>query len=217
MIKTLVFDWDGTLHNTATLYNKAFRKSYAWLVSEGLAPEKEYTEEETSYYLGMNVPTMWKIFMPELDSQKKEIAAAMISNEMDRLITVGEAQLYPGTEDVLAKLKALGYKLVILSNCRHNYLELHKKCFQLDCFFDGYYAAQDYNFAPKEEIFCEIAKNFPGEYVMIGDRDSDLKPALVHHLLSVACDYGFGREGEMDKAEYHIQSIKELPDLICKM
>lgn len=217
MIKTIIFDWDGTIHNTATLYNKAFRKSYAWLVAEGLAPEKEYTEQETSVYLGMNVPTMWKNFMPDLDPEKQKIASGIISEEMDRLITVGEAKLYEGAEETLKQLKESGYHLVFLSNCRHNYMQLHRQYFGLDRYFDGYYAAQDYDFISKENIFPEIAKCYPGDYVMVGDRDSDLKVALVHHFTSIACDYGFSAPGEMDAADYHIQRIGELVEIIASI
>ena len=214
MIQTLIFDWDGTLHDTASLYHKAFCKAYEWLRKEGLAAEKEYTVEDTSVYLGMNIPDMWKAFMPELESEKQRIASGIISQEMDRLISAGEARLYPDTISVLQKLKEKGYHLVILSNCRHTYLMEHKKQFGLERFFDGFYAAEDYDFRPKEDIFPEIAAVFPGEYLVIGDRDSDIKTAVVHGLHSVACDYGFGKAEELQEAEYHISSIEQLLSIL---
>lgn len=210
MIQTLIFDWDGTLHDTASLYHKAFCMAYEWLVQEGLAEKRQYTEQETSIYLGMNIPDMWNAFMPDLAPEKQREASLIISREMDRLISMGEAKLYPNTISVLQKLKEKGYHLVILSNCRHAYLMEHKKQFELERFFEGFYAAEDFGFQPKEDIFPEIAEAFPGEYLVIGDRDSDIKTASVHRLHSVACDYGFGQPEELQEAEYHIGSIEQL-------
>lgn len=214
MIKTLIFDYDGTLHDTARLYGKAFRKAYAYLVSEGKAPQREYTDEETSIYLGMSAPDMWEAFMPSLEQAYKQTASAMIGAEMDRLVEAGEAVLYEDCLDIMQALKEKGYQLVILSNCRHAYLEAHKKVFHLEKYFDGFYAAEDFGFAPKEEIFDVIQKQYPAEFAVIGDRASDLAVAVKHHLRSIACDYGFGEEAELRMAEMHIKDIRELLSIL---
>lgn len=211
--KTLVFDWDGTLHNTLLLYGKAFRKAYAWLVEEGLAPQRIYTDEEVSIYLGMPAPLMWKTFMPDLAEEKRKIAAGMIGAEMDRLVAEGQAILYEGMEETLAYLKAKGYHLVILSNCRHNYMEEHKRVFQLDRFFDAYFAAEDYGFMPKEDIFSIVMEQFPGPYAMIGDRAADMKVGTQHGVFTVGCDYGFGEPEERAAASVHIERLPELKTL----
>ena len=63
---TLIFDWDGTLHNTLHLYGKAFRRAYEELVRFSCAPPRIYSDREVSIYLGMNAEDMWNAFMPEL-------------------------------------------------------------------------------------------------------------------------------------------------------
>ena len=42
---TVFFDFDGTLHDSMAIYGPAFRKAYAWLVSEGHMPPQEFTDE----------------------------------------------------------------------------------------------------------------------------------------------------------------------------
>lgn len=217
MIRTLIFDWDGTLHDTKSLYGKAFRKAYSYLVEKNLAPERFYSDEETSIYLGMSAPAMWESFMPELSSEEKRKAGSIIGGEMDRLVLAGQAVLYPDAENVLTRLKQAGYHMVILSNCRHAYMENHRQKFRLDRWFEAYYAAEDYDFRPKEEVFPEIQKQYPGEYVVIGDRDSDLQTAKVHHLLSVGCLYGFGQKGELEGATLTIAKLKDLPQRIATL
>lgn len=217
MIRTLIFDWDGTLHNTAHLYGCAFRSAYGWLASEGYAPVREYSDEEVSIYLGMNAREMWNRFMPQLPQEVKEQASAMIGQRMVSAIQAGQATLYPGTEDVLEQLKGRDFQMVILSNCKRAYLEAHRAAFRLDRWFDGFYCGGDFDFAPKEEIFPVIRQHYPEQFVVIGDRDSDFKVAAVHHLASVGCAYGFGRPEERKGVDQIAWSVSEIPERIERL
>jgi phosphoglycolate phosphatase len=214
MIRTLIFDWDGTLHNTARLYGSAFRKAYRWLVSQGLAPERVYTDGEVSCYLGMNAPDMWNRFMPQLPQAIKDQASAMIGQEMVSAIQAGRAELYPGAAETLSELRTRGYEMVILSNCKRDYLEAHRAAFQLDQWFQGFYCCQDFQFAPKEEIFPTITQNHPGDFLVIGDRASDLKVAEIHNLPSIACAYGFGTPQEYARGDLVAQRVTDIPKLL---
>lgn len=214
MNSTLIFDWDGTLHDTAHLYGCAFRSAYAWLVSEGYAQPRAYSDAEVSVYLGMTARDMWDTFMPRLPREVKEQASAIIGREMISAIRAGRATLYPGTEEMLEKLKRQGYRMVILSNCKHAYMEAHREMFRLDRWFAGFYCSGDFDFAPKEEIFPRIQQRFPGSFAVIGDRDTDFRAAATHHLPFVACAYGFGRPEEWEGADRIARDVSQLPALI---
>ena len=149
----LIFDYDGTLHNTKHIYGCAFRKAYDMLVKEGYAEERIYTDEDVSKYLGVSAPDMWKDFMPELADDVWHRASMIIGRELREGVLGGKAQLFDGVEDTLKELKAKGYTMVILSNCRHDYMDAHKKALGLDRWFDSYFCAEDYDFIPKENIF----------------------------------------------------------------
>ena len=215
MTGTLIFDWDGTLHDTASLYGGAFRAAYDTLVQAGHMPPRYYSDEELSAYLGMNGPDMWHSFAPQLPEPVWRAASAVVTSEMARRVREGQAVLYPGTEQTLARLRDMGYHMVILSNCVHGYLQAHREVFRLDRFFEGYYACQDYGFAPKEEIFSDIAAKHPGDFVMIGDRASDMKVGQTHGLKTVFCRYGFGKEEEGAGAWAAADSITQLPDILA--
>lgn len=214
MIRTLIFDYDGTIHNTKHLYGEAFRKAYAYLVEHKLAPEKVYTDDETSIYLGMTKYEMWETFRPDLPEEIKEICGNIIGEAMDDYVLEGRAVLYDQAMQTLRELKERGYYLLILSNCRIAYMEAHRKAFSLDEVIDDYYAAESYDFIPKEEIFLKIRERYPGDYVIIGDRDKDIRTALVYGLRSVGCTYGFAAPGELDAADIRIGDITELPGAI---
>ena len=213
---TLIFDWDGTLHDTSRLYGQAFRCVYRELVEAGWAPDKDYTDEELSVYIGMNARDMWDAFMPQLPQAVKKAASARIGRELTERIRQGEARLYDGVPTVLDELKRQGHTLLFLSNCKHAYQEAHREVFDLDRWFSGYFCCEDYNNLPKEEIFPFLAAQFPGPYLMIGDRASDLQVALHHGLPSIGCLYGFGAPGELDRASRLVRSCAEIPGCVQK-
>jgi phosphoglycolate phosphatase len=216
-IQTLIFDWDGTLHNTKALYGNAFRCAYQWLVAEGYAPAHDYTDDEVSGYLGMNAKVMWNTFMPQLPQPVKEQASDIIGRHMVDGIRSGKAVLYPGALETLAALKQAGYRLVFLSNCKVAYLDAHREVFELDRYFDGFYCCQQFDFIPKKDIFPHIQADFPGGFLMIGDRYSDLETAYTHHFPAIGCSYGFGTPEEWKNADHVASDVTELPRLVSEL
>ena len=201
----LIFDYDGTVHNTARLYGCAFRKAYERLTADGYAEEHYYSDEYMSKYLGMTADEMWQEFMPDLPPDITKRTSAEVGSEMVNQVFTGSAALYDG----------IALKMVILSNCHREYLDAHRRHFNLDRWFDGYYCAEDFGNIPKEKIFTHIKKNFPNEkYIVIGDRYSDFKVGLVHGLPTVGCAYGFGDESELSVCTAVIKSPSELVSVI---
>ncbi|MBR2521427.1 MAG: HAD family hydrolase [Oscillospiraceae bacterium] len=208
---TLIFDWDGTLHNTLSLYGNAFRTAYDYLIKEGLAEPRVYTDLDVSVYLGMNAPDMWHKFMPELPEDIMKSADAIVGREMVSAVDRGSAKLFDGALDMLDTLKRRGHTLLFLSNCTHAYQEAHRKHFDLDKRFSHMFCCEDYGNIPKEDIFRYISSMYEGPYVMIGDRASDIKVAEVNGIMSIGCTYGFGTEGELAGADLLAASC---PDII---
>lgn len=213
-INTLLFDWDGTLHNTKHLYGEAFRNVYPELVEAGYAPDKAYDDDTLSKFLGLNVIEAWAIIAPDLPVPVRDRAIKAVGDQMEDGIFHGKAELYPGVEAMLEKLKNQGYTMALLSNSKVSYIEAFRKHFDLDRFFSAYYPCEAFDFIPKEEIFTQIKNRHPEAYVMIGDRDSDLKVGAVHHLPTVACAYGYGSAEERQGASCVAKAPSDIPDLI---
>lgn len=206
----LIFDYDGTLHDTAALYGHAVRSVLGELEKDGYVSEKECSDQSLSKYLGMTARVMWEDFMPSLPEHLKQSAIDKVGRLMREGIREGKARLYEGIPALLSALKAEGHTLVILSNCQQAYMDAHRACFALDRWFAGYYCSGAYQDAPKEIIFETIQKNFPGDYVMIGDRASDIRVGLVHHIPTIACAYGYGSAEELRGADHVVDSVKKL-------
>lgn len=216
-MKNLVFDYDGTLHETIRIYGPAFRKNYEILVSKRLMPERSFTDAEIACWLGFSAVDMWNTFAPGLPEEEKAASSYRIQEEMGRLIENGTARLYPGVPEILNSLKAAGCRIYLLSNCKTVYLERHRKHFQLDRWFDGYYWSEKENWIPKPGIMKKLLAEHPGPAVMIGDRFLDLEAGTKNGLPAIGCAYGYGTPEEMRAADLVAGTPQELPALIRKI
>lgn len=206
----LLFDYDGTLHETMRIYGPALRMACGDLAARGLIEPRHDSDAEIAAWLGFSTLEMWRRFLPELPQPEKERSSRMIGGEMLRLVRAGQAALYPQAEETLAALKARGHTLILLSNCRQAYLEAHVQAFGLARFFSACYCCEEFGDIPKYDIFPVIYEHWPGDYVVIGDRFFDLEVALRHDLPSVGCLYGYGSAEELSAATYRIPSLPEL-------
>ncbi len=212
-IKTLIFDYDGTIHNSLKIYKPAFLKAYEFLVHEGYKPTKSFKDSEIASFLGQSPKEMWDTFGKGLDQSVKNHASQIISNVMAEMIDNGEAQLYNHAMDTLKTLKSRGYTLVFLSNCRIDYMEKHKQLFDLGDVFRDMVCAEAYDYIEKYEIFNQIKTRYDPKMVMIGDRKHDIKTGINNHLFTIGCTYGFGTKDELSQADYLIDDITELLDM----
>jgi phosphoglycolate phosphatase len=209
-IKTIFFDYDGTLHDSMKIYGPAFKKAYSYLVENKFAEPKEWADEEISHWLGYNSQEMWEIFMPNLPREIRDKGREIIGNEMKSLIEAGRAVLYEGAIETLSYLKNKGYHLVFISNCRRYYRDSHGKLFGLHNYFDDMICSEEYDFIPKYEILAKVKDRYPEEMVIVGDRKHDIEAGRKNHIYTIGCKYGFASEGELDNVDIVINNIKEL-------
>lgn len=212
-IKTIFFDYDGTLHNSSKIYAPAFQRGYEFLVEQGYAKSKDWTEEEISHWLGYNSKEMWNTFMPSLEDEVKSKASNIIGKEMLAQVEKGNARLYPGTIEVLSYLKKKGYHLVFISNCKTSYRNEMRDHFGLDRYFDEMLTAEEHDYIPKYEILEKALSKYPKDRVIIGDRKHDMQAGKKNDIYTIGCSYGFSKDHELEEADRMINDIKELIDI----
>ena len=214
MTKTIIFDYDGTIHHTLGIYEPAFRETYQWLTEQKVTEEREIGSVEIAGWLGLNRKEMWNTFLPELDQSYKEQASRMVGDLMVRQIRKHKAVWYPGAEEMLTALKNRGYHLVILSNCKASYREAHWKEFGMERWFDRFYDCESYRFRPKTEIVQEIIREYSGPYLVVGDRRQDLECARSCKSPFIGCLYGYGEKGELNGADYYAEHIEDILQMV---
>lgn len=211
----LIFDYDGTLHESIRIYAPAFRKAQEYLVDKGLTANVEYSDAEISQWLGFTATEMWNAFAPMLAEEEKQICSNIIGEEMLRLTYNGCACLYPKMEDMLLQLIQRGYNLTFLSNCKKSYMEAHKAVFGLERFFFAFYCSEEFGFIPKHEIYGHIKHKLQGEVMIIGDRYQDMEVAIKYGLESVGCLYGYGKPEELSRATFLVENPDQLFKILC--
>lgn len=211
---SLILDYDGTLHESLPIYAPAFRLAYEYLVRKHLAPQRAWTDYEISLWLGFSAKEMWANFMPGLDQTEKDTCSRIIGDEMLRLTLGGKSKLYSQALPVLQGLKAAGFHLIFLSNCKHSYMQAHRAYWGLDQYFSAFYCTEDFAFAPKWQIFNSMKECHAGGCLVIGDRYQDIEIAIKHQLPSVGCLYGYGNTEELQSASIRVHSPEDILDAV---
>ena len=212
----LVFDFDGTLHVSHATYMPAFTDTLRWLRGQGREPARAMSCEEVGYWLGTSSARMWELIAPEAGEELREACAERMRTRILQLAREGRAELYPHIPETLDALCSQGHTLVLLSNCRHGYLQTFREVFALDTWFSRFYCGEDFGWTPKSEVFATIAADLgcaaaPQEScIVIGDRYHDIGIAREHGLRSVGCAYGYGARSELEDASIVVEAPEEL-------
>jgi phosphoglycolate phosphatase len=216
-VATIIFDFDGTLHDSMYIYREALRRGYQWLVDEGMAEPRAFSDKDMEANIGLTPKEAWARMAPDLPWSITGQAAARVGAVMDELIDNGTARLFPGVPAMLQRVKDAGHTLVFLSNCRNAYRDAVRRAFGFDAWFSGYYTSEQFGGIPKEEIFETIRADFPGPYIVVGDRDKDLAIARVHGIVGIGCLYGYGSREELADALYLADTPSDITYLIEQM
>lgn len=202
------------MHDSTANYIVAFKRAYQFLVDHRQAKPKVWKDDEITKWLGYSSKDMWHNFMPDLDLNYQMKASKIIGDTLLEKVLSHEANLYPYALETLAHLKNKEYQLVFLSNCSENYLNAHRKVFQLDDYFDDLFCTESFGYIPKYAIFEEIRHRYPTDVLIVGDRSQDFEIGLHHELLTIGCNYGFGTEEELKRADIRIDAVRDLQNLL---
>ncbi|AAL81913.1 HAD family hydrolase [Pyrococcus furiosus DSM 3638] len=213
MIKGVIFDVDETLvyyegYSLKEWYEKIAKPTMKKLgilidwetfrkMAKGELP-RSYVEE-----FGIDHVTFWKA----LDKANRRYR--------EELLNEGKIRTYDDVE-AIKELKKLGLKLAAVSNASQDNTELVLKAFNLLDYFDVVYG-KDYTYLdgvkPNPYLINKALNTLglrPDEAILVGDSDLDIiagKRAGVTVVQIV-------REKKYEGADYYIQNLWELVDLI---
>ena len=222
----LVFDYDGTLHETMRVYKPGIEAAVRWLRSEHGVEASMPSDQRIKKWLGMNTAEMWEDFMPGLPPSLRQEAGRLVGRIMHEEISAGRGRWYPGVREKLDLLRQKGYTMVVLSNCEREYADLNREVFGMDRWVDAFYDCASYGYIAKEEIMKLVAADYgekSGEqktsvqktgFVVIGDRGSDYAAAKSAGAPFIWCAYGYGSREEFPEEGIFVveDPAKPVPD-----
>lgn len=208
--KTLIFDFDGTIHDSIHIYYPAFMKAYDYLVKNGVAEVRTFSKEEVSKWLGYNSVDMWQNFMPNCPPFHQNEARTIIGIEMQNRLENGDGVLYHDAIETLAYLKDRGYTLIFLSNCGEAYMNSAIRAFGLDRYFNRFVCSAQHGQLPKWKILKHMVLDLEREIAIIGDRYHDMEAGFLNDITAIGCSYGYGHIDELHQADKIISNITAL-------
>ena len=190
----ILFDMDGVLVDSLDSWWNALNYSLKHFKHKTIS-KKEFIEKYWGHDLFYNLN---KMKLPE--------EVGLFCNEVYYKY-VDEIKLYPYVKKTLDKLNS--YKKSIITNTPKKCTLQIIKNFELEKYFDFVLTSSDVSFAkPNPEIVIKSCKKFnvkPEDAVLIGDTDSDIKAGKAAGCKVI---------GVKIKADYFINDISELPDIL---
>jgi phosphoglycolate phosphatase len=205
----IVFDWDGTLMDSAGAIVGSIMAACADL---GIAPPPE---ERARHIIGLGLRDALLGAVPHLPADRyPEIAERY---RFHYLRCDQELRLFAGVADLLQTLAGRGHRLAVATGKSRQGLQRAMSVSGLAGFFAATRCADECHSKPHPQMLDELMQNFavrPEATLMIGDTTHDLQMAGNAGVAAVAVAYGaHPRSGlEAETPLFCAASVEELRD-----
>lgn len=195
MIRAVLFDLDGTLTDPKEGITRCMQYALAQLGLE--APPTEALVP----YIG---PPLHDTLAQLLATDDRTRVDAALAQYRARFATTGmyENAVYPGTETMLAQLRAAGLRLFLATSKPRVFAVNILDHFDLARYFDGAYGSElDGRLSDKGELIAELLRAEgldPAATLMVGDRLHDIVGGRRAGVRTAAVTYGYGTRAELD-------------------
>ena len=181
----VVFDWDGTLMDSTAAIVRAMQRAAEEL---GIASPPA---ERARHVIGLGLADALRQALPELPPQRYPEMAARYRHHY--LSHDGELALFPGVEELLARLVAAGRYVAVATGKSRLGLEraLDHSC--LRRYVMASRTADECHSKPHPQMLQELLEEFavpPERAVMIGDTTHDLLMAQAAGTAGIGVAYG---------------------------
>lgn len=212
MFKYILFDFDGTVFDTVEGITKCVR----------YAINKFGMDAELDALRCFAGPPLVDMFMEKFNlSREDAVQAVVYYRERYKPTGIYESQPFPGIEELLQGIKALGKPMAIATSKPQVMAEELLKRSGLYEYFDHVCGALDEKNNAKWQIVTRVLENFgakPEEAVLVGDTKYDVIGAHQCGVKCIGVEYGYAAAGELEEngADYIVKDMDELLKLIAK-
>ncbi len=208
-VRLIIFDLDGTLVDSRIDITNAINYS---LKDYGLGP---YRVEEITSMVGRGITRLIEdLLRPYPEIPIKEVIEKFLYHYERHIID--NTRPYPHVKEVLEELK--GYKKAVISNKREHLSRKTLEGLGLLNYFDTVLGSDS---TPEKKpsplpvrVVLERLNISPEEAIMVGDSDLDIQAGRGAGLRTVAVSYGYRPRTSLKDADYIIDSLEELLEVI---
>lgn len=208
--RLVIFDVDGTLVDSQAHILASMEGAFAAL--DLSAP----TREETLGIVGLSLPVAVLKLAPDLNLEERDLLVQAYKDTFQkiRLSGTGASPLYPGTQEMLAKLVAQdGLLLGIATGKSRRGLDHLIETHNLGQYFATKQVADDHPSKPHPSMI-EAALNetgvSPADAVMVGDTSFDMDMGRAAGVRTVGVSWGYHNKDQLSQADRVINSWREL-------
>ncbi|MGN1345900.1 MAG: HAD family hydrolase [Eubacteriales bacterium] len=213
----ILFDLDGTLWDATGVTADTWKTVLARHPDVRCA--LPMTQETVQRYMGLTNEELARIFFPELayeDAFALMKESCALENEW---LPVRGGILYDGTAETLARLKADGYRLFIVSNCQAGYIEAFLQAHGFAALFEDIECSGNTGLCKADNLRLVMERCGLNHPVYVGDTVSDSTAARTAGLPFVYAKYGFGERfgrGRTDDYDAAVGTIREIEGLLAQ-
>lgn len=207
--KLLIFDWDGTLMDSAAHIVSSVQKALADLELP------EVPEQKIRSVIGMTRESALKAALPDLPVEKQR---ALLQAYEKHFFTGDELPIRPfnGAPEVLKDLEQQGYLLAVATSKARRGFELDLEQHHLQQLFVASHCGDEGFSKPHPHVLLDVLQRTgiePREALMIGDSEYDLVMARQAGVDALAVSYGVQSKDMLLECKPLdcIDNIKELP------
>jgi phosphoglycolate phosphatase len=189
----IVFDWDGTLMDSATAIVASIQ---AAAVDMGLAAP---SDERARHVIGLGLHDALRYAVPELERGRHEEMADRYRYHY--LLRDQELTLFEGIGELVRELAAAGYMLGVATGKSRQGLERALEVGRLQALFHGTRCGDECHSKPHPQMLEELMAEFgvtPDATLMIGDTTHDVEMAHNAGVSAVAVAYGAHPRQELE-------------------
>ena len=210
MVKTLIFDIDGTLWDTRAIVARAYDVELEAMGVYDLHVTAEYL---TSLF-GKTTKEIADVMFARFPEEERVGMIQRCMNAGRKLMVADPCRVgYEGVKETLLKLKE-NYRLFIVSNSQVGYPELMLEKLELEGVFEDHLCYGQTGLPKGDTIRLLMDRHGITDAVYIGDTQGDLDGADRAGIPFIYCTYGFGTPKRWDAK---IDDFRQLPEVLCTL
>ena len=211
--KLIVFDWDGTLMDSAAAIVAAIQDGCRDL---GIAPPSDATARQI---IGLGLDDALQRALPELPASSYQALAERYRHHYQ--VRDRELLLFEGVPDLLGVLQSTGHLLAVATGKGRKGLDRALAGSGLTAFFNATRCVDECHSKPHPQMLQQLMDEFaaaPEETLMIGDTTHDLLMAKNAGVVALAVSYGAHARAELvaEAPVFCAASVAELQAWLTK-